>query len=85
MKQLKDPNLLPIENPGVCIVQVDGNDNGSLYLDLCGETERVTLPYSLLRSSQGIAGFGQAVVEILADCGIAGDDTTQVSEVLDCN
>ncbi|WP_293703597.1 hypothetical protein, partial [Thiolapillus sp.] len=28
----------------------------------------------------GPAGFGQAVVQILADCGITGYDTTQVSE-----
>ena len=52
-----------------------------MYLDLRGEAERVTLPYSLWQSSKGTAGFGQAVVKILADCGIAGDDATQVSEV----
>ena len=39
--------VLPIENPGLCTVQEGGNDDGRLYLDLCGTAERVTLPYSL--------------------------------------
>ena len=30
---------------------------------------------------KGTAGFGQAVVKILADSGIIGDNATQVSEV----
>ena len=42
------------------------------------------LPYSLWQSSKGTAGFGQAVVKILADYGIIGDDATQVSEVFHC-
>ena len=41
----------------------------------------MTLPYSLWQSSKGTAGSGQAVVKILANCGIIGDDATQVSEV----
>ena len=41
----------------------------------------MALPYSLSQSSKGTAGFGQAVVKILADCGITGDDATHVSEV----
>ena len=41
----------------------------------------MTLPYSLQESSKRTAGFGQAVVMILADCGSTGDDATQVSEV----
>ena len=44
----------------------------------------MTLPYSLWQSSKGTAGFGQAVVRKLADCGIVGDDTTPVGKVLDC-
>ena len=47
VKPLHQPDLLPIENPGLCTVQEGGNDNGPVYLDLCGEAERVTLPYSL--------------------------------------
>ena len=41
----------------------------------------MTLPYSLWQSSKRTAGSGQAVVKILANCGIIGDDATQVSEV----
>ena len=44
---LKQPDLLPIENPGLCDVQEEWNDDCFVYLDLCGEAERVTLPYSL--------------------------------------
>ena len=62
-------------------MQEGGNDDGRVYLDLCGEAERVTLPYSLSQSSKGTAGFAQAVIKIHADCGIIGDDATQVSEV----
>ena len=41
----------------------------------------VTLQYSLWQCSKGTASFGQAVVKTLADSGITGDDTSQVSEV----
>ena len=47
VKPLQKPDLLPIENPGLCTVQEGGNDDEPVYLDLCGEAERVTLPYSL--------------------------------------
>ena len=47
MKPLMEPNLLPIENPGLCIVQEGRNDDGPVHLDLFGEAERVTLPCSL--------------------------------------
>ena len=47
VKPLQQSDLLPIENPGLCTTQEGGNDNGPVYLDLGGETERVTLPYSL--------------------------------------
>ena len=47
VKPLQQPDLLPIKNPGLCTVQEGGNDDGPVYLDLCGMAERVTLPYSL--------------------------------------
>ena len=47
VKPLQQPDLLPIRNPGLCTVQEGGNDDGSVYLDLSGEAERVTLSYSL--------------------------------------
>ena len=47
VKPLQYPDLLQIENPGLCTVQEGGNDDGPAYLDLCGEVARVTLPYSL--------------------------------------
>ena len=47
VKPLWYPDLLPIENLGLCTVQAGGNDDSLVYLDLCGEAERVTLPYSL--------------------------------------
>ena len=39
MKPLMEPNLLPIENPGLCIVQEGGNDDGPVHLELSGEAE----------------------------------------------
>ena len=36
MKPLQLPDLLPIENPGLCTVQESGNDDGLVCLDLCG-------------------------------------------------
>ena len=84
VKPLQLPDQLPIENPGLCTVQEGGNDNGPVCLDLCGEAKRVTLPYSLCQSSKGTAGFRQAVVKVLAECGIIGDDATQVSDVFCC-
>ena len=65
-------------------MQEGGNDDGPVCLDLCGEAERVTLSYSLSQSSKGTAGFGQAGVKILGDCGIIGDDATKVSELFRC-
>ena len=47
VKPLQWPDLLPIENPGLCTVQEGGNDDGPVCLELRGEAERVTLPYSL--------------------------------------
>ena len=47
VKPLQQPDLLPIENPGLCSVQEGGNDDGSVCLDLCGEAERVTAILSL--------------------------------------
>ena len=44
--------LLLINNPDLGTVQEDGNDDGSVYLDLCEESERVPLPYSLWQSSK---------------------------------
>ena len=61
-----------------------GKDDDPVYLDLRGEAERGTVPYSLRQSSKGTAGFGQEVVKILADFGIFGDDATEVSEVFHC-
>ena len=84
VQPLQQPDLLPIENPGLCTVQEGGNEDGLVYLYFCGEAEQVTLPYSLWQSSTGTAGFGQAVVKILSDSGIIGDDATQVSEVFHC-
>ena len=84
VEPLKQPDLLPIENPGLCTVQEKWNDDCSVYLDLCGEAERVTLPYSLWQSFKGTAGFTPAVVRILADCGIIGDDASQVSKMFHC-
>ena len=47
VKPLQWPDPLPLENPGVCTVQEGGNDDGFVYLDLCGEVELVTQSYSL--------------------------------------
>ena len=47
MKPLKQPDLLLVDNPSICTAQEGGNDDGSVYLDLSGEAERVTLPHSL--------------------------------------
>ena len=79
VKLLKQPDLLLVENPGLCTLQKGGNDGGSVYLNLCEELEQMTLPYSLLSSKQ-TDGFVQLVVKILADCGIIGDDATQVGK-----
>ena len=51
--------------PGLRIVQVGGNNDSSVYLDLRWEVEQMTLPYSLRQSCKGTAGFGQMVVNIL--------------------
>ena len=40
--------MLLVENPGFCTVQEGGNDDGSVYLDLCGELERMTAFLSLI-------------------------------------
>ena len=47
LKSLKWPDLLPAEDPGLCTLQECGNDDGSVYPNLRGEAERMTLPYSL--------------------------------------
>ena len=47
VKLLKQPDLLLVENPGLCTLQKGGNDGGSVYLNLCEELEQMTLPYSL--------------------------------------
>ena len=39
------------------------------------------LPHCRWQSPKGTAGSGQAAVRILADCGMIGDDATQISEV----
>ena len=39
VKPLQWPDLLPIENTGLCTVQEGGNDDCPVYLDLCGEAE----------------------------------------------
>ena len=44
VKPRQKPDLLLIENPGLCTVQEGGNDDGPVYLDLRREAERVTLP-----------------------------------------
>ena len=47
LKSLKWPDLLPAEDRGLSTLQECGNDDGPIYLELCGEAERVALPYSL--------------------------------------
>ena len=32
VKSLQEPDLLPIRNPGLCIIQEGGNDDGPVYL-----------------------------------------------------
>ena len=60
-----------------------GCNDGCVYLDLCGEAERMTA-ILFLTVFKGTAGLGQVVVNILANCGIIGDDANQVSEVFYC-
>ena len=43
VKMLKLCDLLPVEDPGLCTVQEDRNEDSTVYLDLCGERERMTL------------------------------------------
>ena len=42
--------MLSIENPGLCTAQEGGNDDGSVYLDLCREAKPLfdSLPKDLL-------------------------------------
>ena len=47
VKSLQEPDLPPIENPGLCIIQEGGNDDSPVYLELREEAERVALPYCL--------------------------------------
>ena len=47
MKPLKELDLLPIENPGLCTVQEGGDDDGPVDLDFRGKAKRTTVPYSL--------------------------------------
>ena len=47
VKPLIKPDLLPVENPDLYTAQEDGKDDGSVYQDLRGEAERMTLPYFL--------------------------------------
>ena len=46
VEPLQQPDLLPMENLGLCTVQEGRNDDGRVYLDFCGKAERVILPYS---------------------------------------
>ena len=62
-------DLLPVDNPGLCITQGGWNDHSCLP-NLHGDVEWMTLSYSLWPSSKGTASFGQVVVKIFADCGI---------------
>ena len=41
------------------------------------------MPYYLRQSSKGTPGSGHAVVKVLADCGIIGDDATQDAPLFD--
>ena len=43
----KDRAQAALESPGLYTVQEGGNDDGPVYLDLCGEAERVTAILSL--------------------------------------
>ena len=43
VKPPQQPDLLLIENPGLCTVQESGNDDGPVYLELRGEAERVAV------------------------------------------
>ena len=47
VKLLEKPDLRPVQNPGLCTIQEGGNNNGSVYLDLCREVEQMALPHSL--------------------------------------
>ena len=47
LKSLKWPDLLPAEDRGLSTLQECGNDDGSVYLNLRGEAEQMTLPYFL--------------------------------------
>ena len=47
MKPVQYFDLLPVEDPSLCTVQGDGNDDSSVYMDLRGKEEQITLPYSL--------------------------------------
>ena len=47
VKPFKYPDLLPIENPGLCTLREGGNNDDPVYQELHGEMERVTRPCSL--------------------------------------
>ena len=44
-------DLLSVENSRLCTIREGGNDDGSMYLDLRGEAEWMTMSYPLWQSS----------------------------------
>ena len=56
----------------------------ALYTRIFVERRSERLCHTLFESLPKEPGFGQAVVKILADCSITGDDATQVCEVFYC-
>ena len=57
----------------------------TLYTRIFMDRRSDWLPHSLWQSSKGTAGFGHAVIKILADCGISTDDAiSSVTKVFHC-
>ena len=83
VKLLKKPDLHLAEDPSLCTIQENKNNDSFVLLNLHGAAE-CYIPYSALLSLtlfQRSCWLWKVVVKVLSDYGINEDDSTQVKIV----
>ena len=76
--------MLSVRNPGLGAIEGGGDHNTAVHFNLCFNAERVVVPDTLLKASEGVTCFGLAAFYILCSSGIIGDDASKVSEGFHC-
>ncbi|VDM04350.1 unnamed protein product [Schistocephalus solidus] len=77
MKVFELLRLVFVHRPGLRIIQQRRQDDSFVHLELATEAETTSIPDDVLQANEGLAGFGDLVVDLIVNFGAAGEVANQ--------